>query len=126
MRSRYPNKNGVPFGQYFKFVDQQLLKHPDARIFICSDSAFVINEIEANYKSKIIAYNSTRSEFGEMHVRGHPANRGITFRPYKLGEDVLLEAYLLCATNYFVHGNSNVVNFVLCANPSLPHKYVYE
>lgn len=126
MRGRYPNKNGVPFGQYFKFVDQQLSEHHDARIFICSDSDFVIREIAKNYNSKLIAYNSTRSAFGEMHVTGHPANQGATFPAYKLGEDVLVEAYLLCATNFFVHGNSNVVNFVLCENPSLPHKYVYE
>lgn len=126
IRSRYPNKNGVPFGQYFKFVDRQLLEHPGARIFICSDSDFVIKEIVANYNSKVILYNATRSEFGEMHVPGHPANRGAVFPPYKLGEDVLVEAFLLCATDYFVHGNSNVVNFTLCENPLLPHKYVYE
>ena len=39
-------------------------------------------------------YPSTRSAFGEMHNRAHPANKGKTFPRYKLGEDVLVEAYI--------------------------------
>jgi len=39
--------------------------------------------------------------------------------------DVVVEAYLLSETSVFVHGNSNIVNFVLCKNPTLHHKYVY-
>lgn len=126
LRSRFPGKRGVPFGQYFKFVDSYLLDHPGARIFASSDSAFVMREIEREYGGMVISYPSTRSEFGEMHDPRHPANMGVKYPAYKLGEDVLVEAYLLAKMDFFVHGNSNVVNFVLCANPSLEHEYVYK
>ncbi|MFQ5643685.1 MAG: hypothetical protein ACE5FQ_08295 [Thiogranum sp.] len=126
LRSRFPCRNGVPFGQYMKFVDSQLLTtYPHARIFASSDSSFVIREITRHYGEKIITYPSTRSEFGEMHNPAHPANRGATFPKYKLGEDVLAEAYIFSRTNHFIHGNSNIVNYVLCLNPALSHKYVY-
>jgi len=72
-----------------------------------------------------MTYPSTGSDFGEMHNRAHPANKGKTFPRYKLGEDVLVEAYIFSHTNYFVHGNSNVVNYTPCLNPLLKHKYVY-
>lgn len=126
IRKQYPCKNGVPFEQYFKYVDLQLDIYPEAQIFACSDSAFVLQEIMERYGKKVISYPSTRSLFGEMHILNHPANKGRKFSPYKLGEDVLVEAYLLSNVSYFVHGNSNVVNYVLCNNPILDHRYVYE
>jgi len=125
LRNRLPCKNGVPFAQYFKFLDLYLASHQHALIFASSDSSFVIREITQHYGDKVITYPSTRSEFGEMHNTAHPANRGVTFPKYRLGEDVLVEAYIFSHTNHFIHGNSNVVNYVLCLNPALNHKYVY-
>ncbi|MGU9956384.1 MAG: hypothetical protein ACNYPI_01685 [Arenicellales bacterium WSBS_2016_MAG_OTU3] len=52
-------------------------------------------------------------------------NKGLTFSPYKLGLDVVVETYLLARTNYFVHGTSNVANFVLSVNDRLDSFYVY-
>jgi len=125
LRSRFPCKHGVPFGRYFTFVDAQLETRPEARIFACSDSSFVIDEISRRYGDSVFFYPATRSSFGEMHFPGHPANRGAVFPKYKLGEDVLAEAYILSHTSHFIHGNSNIVNYVLCLNPSLDHEYVY-
>jgi len=124
-RSQNNGKYGIPFKRYFKHVDAYLLKHPEAKIFICSDSLLVIRKVMLRYGEKVITYQATRSEFGEMHVAGQPENSGSTFPKYKLGEDVIIETYMLSKTNYFIHGNSNVVNFVLCKNPHLPNQYIY-
>jgi len=125
IREQYQLKNGIPFDLYFKYVDEQLQRQPDSKIFACSDSDFVISEIENKYGNKLITYNAIRSEFGEMHDHNHPKNVGKTYDNYKLGEDVLVEAYLLAQTDYFVHGNSNIVNFVLSKNVNLESMYVY-
>jgi len=60
-----------------------------------------------------------------MHAN-HPKNKGLSFSPYKLGLDIVMEAYLLARTDYFVHGNSNVANFVVSLNAQLRSCYVYE
>lgn len=130
LREKYNLKNDVPFDLYFKCVDTQLKKHPEAKILLCSDSQMVINECKNKYKDKIIIYKASRSEYGEMHNNIHQnakdANKGLTFSNYKLGEDVIVEAYLLSAANFLIHGNSNVSNFVLCNNPNLYHTYVFK
>jgi len=85
----------------------------------------VIRRVKQVYGDKVITYNSTRSEFGEMHA-DHSENNGKEFPSFKLGLDVVVEAYLLSDVDFFVHGNSNVVNFVLCKSPNLQNHYVYE
>lgn len=115
---------GVPFQIYFKFVDEFLEQDKKARIFLCSDSGFVIEECKKHYGDRVFTYDSLRSEYGELHEEGDSKN--IDLSRYKLGEDIIIEAYLLSKTKFFIHGNSNISNFVLCKNPSLKHKYVFS
>lgn len=124
LKRRHNLKNGVPFDLYFSHVDQRLGSHPEAKVFVCSDSQMVIDECKSKYGARITTYDATRSNFGEMHTE----NRGnlTKYSGYKLGVDVIAEAYLLSHTDYLVHGNSNVSNFVLCLNPSQESKYIYE
>ncbi|MGI9373476.1 MAG: hypothetical protein ACR2OJ_13355 [Hyphomicrobiales bacterium] len=113
----------VPLEPYFKQVDEALRILPDGGIFACSDSNKVIEEIQIRFGDKVIVYPAQRSDFGEMHTN-HAQNRGLIFDPYELGLDVLCEAYLLAKTDIFVHGNSNVANFVICENSTLVHAYI--
>lgn len=122
-KRRHKLKNGVPFELYFGFVDRQLAQHPEARVFVCSDSQMVIDECRLKYGERVLTYSATRSDYGEMHVANKTTGE---YSGYKLGEDVVAEAYLLARVDYLVHGNSNVTNFVLCLNPALPSHYVYE
>jgi hypothetical protein len=123
LKRRHRLKNGVPFELYFRHVDRQIAQRPEAKVLVCSDSQMVIEECRAKYGARVLTYASTRSNYGEMHVQNRDGRR---YSGYKLGEDVIAEAYLLGSTDYFVHGNSNVSNFVLCLNPALPSTYVYE
>lgn len=115
--------NEVPVEVFCRQVDEALRLLPDAGIFACSDSSAVIAAIEARYGARVVTWPALRSAFGEMHA-GHPENDGMRFDPYQLGLDVVCEAWLLSRTDLFVHGNSNVANFVLCKAPHLIHAYV--
>lgn len=124
LRAFHELTNGVPLKLYFDTVDSILQDMPCAHIFVCSDSSMVVNATRERFSGRVIAYPSTRSEFGEMH-KDHPQNAGQSFPRAKLGADVLIEALLLSETDMFVHGISNVVNFVLCASPELKQTYIY-
>lgn len=115
----------VDYERFFHYIDQRLSIQTDAKIFVCSDSQDVIDHVVDVYQDKVITYDATRSAFGEMHAQ-HKHNSGLSFSPYKLGLDVLIEAYLLSKTSYFVHGNSNVANYVLCLDPNIEADYVYQ
>ena len=126
LREKHKLQDGVPYELYFRFVDRYVFEHAGCRIFAASDSSTVISELSRRYGDRIITYSASRSPFGEMHVRGRKENAHLTFSPYKLGLDILIEAYLLSQTTHLIHGNSNVTNFVLSKNPQLPNTYVYE
>lgn len=123
MRKRYNSENQVPYQPFFAQTDEALRLLPSAQIFVCSDSGTVIEHVQERYGERVISWNAQRSPFGEMHAH-HSENKGLEFSPYQLGLDILVEALLLSRTDIFVHGNSNVANFVLCKSPDLIHAYV--
>lgn len=123
LRRRSGSSTKVPVETFFLQVDEALRLLPDAGIFASSDSAEVMRAIKARYPDRLVTYPAQRSDFGEMHAN-HEKNKGQTFDRYRLGLDVLCEALLLARTDVFVHGNSNVANFVLCKSPHLLHAYV--
>jgi hypothetical protein len=124
MRAKGQSQFEIDYPRFFKFIDHRLVQQPEMKIFVCSDSQIVIDRVYDHYGDIVISYSASRSEFGEMHAN-HQNNQGLDFSPYKLGLDVLVEAYLLARTDYFVHGNSNVANFVLSLNPELESSYTY-
>jgi hypothetical protein len=113
-------QDGVPLALYFRHVDEALDRWPDARILLCSDSERVVDACRRRHGDRLVLYPAARAPNGEPHHWSGPSNRG-----YKLGEDVLIEAYLLSGVDLLIHGSSNVTNFVLCNAPSLEHVYVY-
>ena len=123
LRGKHAPDGTVPMELFFESVDKRLNDSKNTKIFACSDSSVVIDEVKAKYGDRVITYAAIRSEFGEMHA-GHKENNGQIFDTYKLGLDVLVEALLLSRTDHFIHGNSNVANFVLCKCPTLGHTYV--
>ena len=123
LRRSFGDGNRVPVERFFEQVEVALRLLPEAGIFACSDSSLVIADIVSRFGDRVLTWPAIRSEFGEMHA-GHAANAGQSFPPYQLGLDVLSEAYLLSRTDIFVHGNSNVANFVLSEAPTLIHAYV--
>jgi len=121
LRNKGIMNDQVPYDLYFKKIDELLSDSNNSKIFLCSDSQDVIDKCNEIYKEKIIIYKSTRCPDGEMHWK----HKEFWNEKYKLGEDIIIEAYLLSMTDYLVHGMSNVTNFVLCKNDKLLNYYIY-
>ncbi|MGK7296933.1 MAG: nodulation protein NodZ [Candidatus Wenzhouxiangella sp. M2_3B_020] len=125
LRRPYRKRHGVPLDRYYGFVDRCLRTRPDARILACSDSSTVIDDIRSRFGPRVITYPAQRSREGEMHV-AVTRDAETAWSPYRLGRDVLVEAELMAACDIFVHGCSNVANYVLCRSPDMPHIYAYR
>jgi hypothetical protein len=148
-RDLYETDRNVPFKKVFQVVDIRLNENPDSSIFLASDSQFVINKFKSRYDN-IITYDANRVDssiwrgevlllneykkilkgilIGENHTISDITDR---FRVnnmsnYELGRDVIVEAYLLSESDHFVHGCSNISNFVLCKNPNLPSDFIFK
>ncbi|MGA1134076.1 MAG: hypothetical protein ACO31I_17775, partial [Prochlorotrichaceae cyanobacterium] len=93
---------GIPFSLYFRRLDK-IIRRFDSQVFVCSDSSLVIDKVKKEYGDRVIVYEATRSPFGEMHAN-HDQNAGAEFPRFKLGMDVIVEAYLLAKTQFLIHG----------------------
>lgn len=88
-------------------------RHKGCRYFVATDEKRLLDEAIRELDGEVIFYPSTLSEDGEpVHI----ANKGRA----QLGEEVLIEAYLLSKCDYFIHTVSNVSTGVLFLNPELP------
>lgn len=94
MRRALGDANEVPVEPFFEAIDRILREHPAARILACSDSAAVMRSVRTRHGSRVLSWPALRSEFGEIHA-AHPKNSGLGFLGYRLGLDVVTEAYLL-------------------------------
>ncbi len=117
-------EDGVPYEKYFELIRNYLSQNKDAKIFICSDSKKVIKRVSEEFGERVVSYDSELTEQGEPHIAALEGNTDLN--KHKLGEDVIVEAYLLSKCDHFIHGNSSISNFVVCMNPELNHEDVYE
>lgn len=83
-------------------------------IFCASDEVSRYNALKTVFGNKVISYDSIRSNSIEpLHYSSIPK--------YKIGEDVIIEAFLLAKTNFiFCCSNSNVNYLSRAINPLLP------
>jgi len=101
---------------YFREVDKRL--QDDSVILLCTDAGAVVETVQERYGDRVVVPSKILPKKGEPHLAKK-------FKPYDLGVDVLSDAYLLAKSDIFVHGNSNVANFVLCLAPKMPHADIY-
>jgi hypothetical protein len=147
-RKLYETEQNVPFSKFFQEVDKQISTNSDTKIFVASDSDLVISRFKNRYGQRLIQSESMRTESGEMHhssmvesfkkflkdvVNLKAMNLKQLIDSYKIerkreeiGIDVIVDACLLARTDYLIHGSSNVTNFVLCKNPYLENKFVFQ
>lgn len=89
--------------------------HEDSQFFIATDEQRILNELLTLLKDRrVVYYDCYRSQNGApLHIR----------RPSyaQVGEDVIVEMYLLSKCNMLIHTPSNVSNFPLYLNPVLKH-----
>ena len=126
MQWKWPGVRVPPYRAYFAKLDQ-LLDGADGsdrydQILICTDSLSVRERFLQRYGKRLVWLDASLTHEGEMHAR--PSTH--RFSMQKLGDDAIIEAYLLARTQFLVHGNSNLTNFVLCNAPELPAHDVYQ
>ncbi|NEQ45237.1 MAG: hypothetical protein F6K00_17420 [Leptolyngbya sp. SIOISBB] len=110
-----------PFPKYFEIIDACLEDYD--RIFLGTDAGMVQKKMRERYGNKVFTVASDQYELGEAHAR-NTSQAGISFN--KLGMEAIVDAYLLSRCDFLIHGNSHLSNFVMCLNPDLPTRNVYE
>lgn len=106
----------VDYTEVSAAIDKVLIDHPDAIIFAASDEALFINYMKAYYKNKVCFTDSIRSK---DHEPIHHKNGAPMPNPYKLGEDAVLDCYLLSKANILIRTQSNLSSSAANINPTL-------
>jgi len=89
-------------------------------IFIASDEQYRVDCIKQAFGNKVIEYNVTTRSASDAPLHYHTE---FQCSKYYIGEDVIIEAFLLAKTNYLLCcTGSNVNFFVRALNPNLPYK----
>lgn len=104
----------LPIHTYFDNID----KHIDSydKLLLCTDEEYIIEEFKQRYSNKLITYNSIRVT--EKNNIGIHQSIGLQ-NPYQMGEDVIIETYLMAQCDFLIKTVSNVSNSVLMINPEL-------
>ena len=107
----------VPIETYFNAVDISVDEYQ--KILVCSDEEYSIDAFKKRYgNNKVISYNSMRAL--KKTTLGIHQSIGLQ-SPYKMGEDVIIETFLMAKTHKLIKTVSNVSNSVLLINPKLQY-----
>lgn len=88
-------------------------------MFIATDEQYRYDYVKAFYGDRALTYNSIKSA-DESALHTSPYSNGVFKK--KIGEDVIVEAYLLAKCNFLALGtNSNVNYFSRAINPNIEH-----
>jgi hypothetical protein len=126
MQWKWPGVRVPPYRAYFAKLDELLRGNTKGdgydQALICTDSLSVRERFVERYGKRLVWLDASLTREGEMHAR--PSTH--RFSRQKLGDDAIVEAYLLSRTQFLLHGSSNLTNFVLCKSPELPSHDVYQ
>lgn len=105
----HPDKQSV--FNYFQSIKNKAANYDI--IFCASDEKYRINALKAVFGKKVVSYNSIRSESEQpLHYSNKPK--------FKIGEDVIIETYIMANTDFlFCCSNSNVNYLARAINPKL-------
>ena len=100
--------------EYSALISQYLDRHPDALIYLATDSPVFLQQMKADRISsdRLVHYNALRTRrnaFADPNVTDH----------YKKGEDALVESLLLSCSNFLVKPASALSEFAVYFNPDL-------
>jgi hypothetical protein len=113
----HPDKK--PMHMYVKEIEDKLQNY-DA-IFVTSDEQSRVDYIKNKFKEKVITYPTFRSiNEGPLHYQNNYLHN-----KYFIGEEVLIEAYLLSKTDFLLCcTGSNVNFFIRCLNKNIKYKII--
>lgn len=132
----HPDKRDISYS--FPEIDILIDKYDIT--FASSDENFIMDTLRKRYANKIVFYESTtRSDPGDFQMpRTENSEPTHAFRynalinwskensGYKIGEDTIVETYLLASTNFLLCTcASNVNYFIRVVNGKLPYHVIY-
>ena len=104
--------------EYQPLVGEYLTRHPNALIFLATDSPAFLAEMRRRYPDTLVVYDALRSE------RNVFIDRKVA-DTYKKGEDALVDALLLSCANLLIKPASALSEFAVYWNPQL-HNHTLE
>jgi hypothetical protein len=122
---RWLKLDRIDFQRYFEIIDRLVHEHPDAVIFVASDSQSSVERIRERFGERVVAYDAIRHNSGDLAGKG-PTGR---IMPAYLndtpdtgarsGEEAVIEYLLLCRCNHLVHNGSGMARTVLLTVPEI-------
>jgi hypothetical protein len=122
----------------FPEIDVQLETHD--LMFACSDERDIILALKSRYGDRMITYDESTSRVApcDFFARSLSTETVSSFRfnalinwekdnpGYKIGEDLIMETYLLASTEFLLCScNSNVNYFIRVVNTEMPYKVIF-
>ena len=90
--------------EYYPLIHRYMSQHPNALVFLATDSPTFLNEMQLRYNKQLVVYNALRSE------RNAFADRSIDDN-YKKGEDAIVDSLLLSCANLLIKPASALSEF---------------
>jgi hypothetical protein len=89
----------------------------DYKIYVATDEQIFLNYMKSQFADRVIYIDAIRSVGHEPihHLNGKPVNNR-----YRLGEDAVIDCYLLSKTNILIRTQSNLSSSAANINCSLP------
>lgn len=115
------NVPNPPFQLFFNKIDE-LLSLGMENIFLGTDATVVKNGVKKRYGKRVISQDCFLTRNGELHHRPDALNHATGD---EMLFDALADALAFSKTAFFLHGNSNLSNFVLGYSPFLPSYDVF-
>jgi hypothetical protein len=116
------NRPNPPLDLYVKKTLELAEKNNLNRAVVFSDADVTRKELVQRLQSEGLEAFSPAAQlepFGEGHIESRISG-------YTQMMEALSDAYLMAAGGGYIHGCSNLSNFVLCANPDLPSIDIFE
>lgn len=130
-----PGGRHPTLAEYFHEVDtiMQANRTQNTKIFIASDSHYVVNQFKQRYGKKILYIEAFRAEksddphliYGNAdYFLAHPTEWHRRKPGFNGGLTALLDCLLLARCNYLIHTSSNVSSTVVFFNPTIKSVYL--
>jgi hypothetical protein len=129
---RAHRRGSLDLARYIKEINRLLRHHPDARLFVASDSQQAVDVLRRSFPGRVVALDAIRddgtSDAGGRGPQGRLMPSYIAndrTRAAQNGADAVTEYLILSRCDHLVHNGSSMARTVLLANPQLPHTNVH-
>lgn len=124
-RAGYGSRWVVPYERYWEAGEKAMSELGAAHILVCTDSSESLALARERFGDRMISYDALRSARGDMHTP-NLRDAEMADEGFRLGQDVITEVWLLSRCAAFVHGRSNIANFVRAKSPDMPSIFAYD